>query len=47
MGDALFHVAWSEEIGKSRVDRERERDRDREDAKAGASEPVMDEDEII
>jgi hypothetical protein len=37
MGDALFHVAWSEEMS-GRPPRERE---------ASASEPIMDEDEII
>ena len=35
MGDALFHVAWSEEIGGVRPDRD------------ATAEPVMDEDEII
>jgi uncharacterized protein len=40
MGDALFHVAWSEELGGGRTAL---RDRDRD----AAAEPVMDEDEII
>jgi hypothetical protein len=40
MGDALFHVAWSEEIGKKRDVREV-----REPARE--AEPVMDEDEIL
>jgi len=35
MGDALFHIAWSQEIGGARAERE------------AAPEPVMDEDEII
>ncbi len=39
MGDALFHIAWSEEIGSARSDRDTPRDT--------AAEPVMDEDEII
>jgi predicted deacylase len=39
MGDALFHVAWSEELESGRPAREAQRD--------GVSEPVMDEDEII
>jgi hypothetical protein len=39
MGDALFHLAWSEEIG-GRSDR-------REESREAAAEPVMDEDEII
>lgn len=39
MGDALFHIAWSEEIGSSRPERDPHRD--------AAAEPVMDEDEII
>jgi len=38
MGDALFHIAWSQEIG-GRVDRDA--------AKEQTAEPVMDEDEII
>lgn len=37
MGDALFHIAWSEEIARRRGQSQRE----------GAAEPVMDEDEII
>jgi uncharacterized protein len=37
MGDALFHLAWSEEIG-GRVKETRE---------GATSEPVMDEDEIL
>lgn len=45
MGDALFHIAWSEEIGKrAKLDRDSHRDAG---AKEAASEPVMDEDEII
>lgn len=43
MGDALFHVAWSEEIGDARP----ERDRDSAAARETVAEPVMDEDEII
>lgn len=39
MGDALFHIAWSEELESGRPAREAQRD--------GVSEPVMDEDEII
>ncbi len=39
MGDALFHLAWSEEIGSKPPAREAPRD--------AAAEPVMDEDEII
>ncbi len=38
MGDALFHLAWSEEIGRSRA---------QDLAREAAAEPVMDEDEII
>ena len=46
MGDALFHIAWSEEIGRARPEpRDAVRDSARE--AAGAAEPVMDEDEII
>ena len=41
MGDALFHVAWSEEIGDARSDR------DSAAARESVAEPVMDEDEII
>lgn len=41
MGDALFHIAWSEEIS-SKPDRVAEPVRD-----AAVAEPVMDEDEII
>ncbi len=40
MGDALFHVAWSEELGGTKWTH-RHGDRD------AAAEPVMDEDEII
>ena len=40
MGDALFHVAWSEEIGDARPERDGA-------AREGSAEPVMDEDEII
>jgi len=43
MGDALFHIAWSEEIGNTRP----ERDRDSSTAREAVAEPVMDEDEII
>ncbi len=39
MGDALFHIAWSEEIGRKKDAKDVPRD--------GAAEPVMDEDEII
>ncbi len=39
MGDALFHIAWSEEHTSERRARDPQRD--------GAAEPVMDEDEII
>ncbi|MGQ0673522.1 MAG: succinylglutamate desuccinylase/aspartoacylase family protein [Hyphomicrobium sp.] len=39
MGDALFHIAWSEEIGRRKGPRDVPRD--------FAAEPVMDEDEII
>ena len=39
MGDALFHVAWSEELGGRRSAASRD--------SAAAAEPVMDEDEII
>ena len=39
MGDALFHLAWTEEIGG--------RPARREEAREAAAEPVMDEDEII
>jgi len=39
MGDALFHIAWSEEHTSERRAREPQRD--------GAAEPIMDEDEII
>ena len=39
MGDALFHIAWSEELDKSRPPGPRDA--------AAAAEPVMDEDEII
>ena len=39
MGDALFHIAWSEELDDAR----RPRDPSREEA----PEPVMDEDEIL
>lgn len=45
MGDALFHIAWSEEIGKVRA--EAAPDRERDEVKATAPEPLMDEDEII
>lgn len=38
MGDALFHVAWSEEISRKRT---------RGDMSETIAEPVMDEDEII
>jgi predicted deacylase len=38
MGDALFHVAWSEEIGGKPS---------REPVREAIAEPVMDEDEII
>ena len=38
MGDALFHIAWSEELSTPRAPRESQRE---------AAEPVMDEDEII
>lgn len=41
MGDALFHIAWSEEIGNARTER------DSAAAREGVAEPVMDEDEII
>ncbi|HVY43949.1 MAG TPA: succinylglutamate desuccinylase/aspartoacylase family protein [Hyphomicrobiaceae bacterium] len=41
MGDALFHVAWSEEHDRAKPGRDAARDRD------PASDPVMDEDEII
>ena len=37
MGDALFHLAWSEEISTGKRAKDMPRD----------SEPVMDEDEII
>jgi hypothetical protein len=40
MGDALFHIAWSEELDSRRP---RERDAPRE----SLAEPVMDEDEIL
>ena len=39
MGDALFHIAWSEEIANIRPVRPQPKDT--------ASEPIMDEDEII
>jgi hypothetical protein len=39
MGDALFHVAWSQELGERASERELPRE--------AAAEPVMDEDEII
>lgn len=39
MGDALFHIAWSEEIGRRKDVQETLRE--------AAPEPVMDEDEII
>lgn len=39
MGDALFHIAWSEEIGGAKPHRDRDRDT--------VAEPIMDEDEII
>lgn len=39
MGDALFHIAWSEELHTSRTAREPPRD--------AVGEPIMDEDEII
>jgi hypothetical protein len=40
MGDALFHIAWSEELTASWWQlREKERD--------ATSEPILDEDEII
>jgi predicted deacylase len=39
MGDALFHIAWSEELESGRPTRDAQRD--------AVSEPVMDEDEII
>lgn len=41
MGDALFHLAWSEEIGAAKRAKDTGRETGRE------SEPVMDEDEII
>lgn len=41
MGDALFHIAWSEEIGDAKPGR------DGAAARETVSEPVMDEDEII
>jgi hypothetical protein len=40
MGDALFHIAWSEEIGGKAT-------RPSEPPREGTAEPVMDEDEII
>ena len=43
MGDALFHIAWSEELGRSRPAGPRDAVVDG----ASAAEPVMDEDEII
>ena len=39
MGDALFHIAWSEEFGTTKPDHDA--------AREASSEPVMDEDEII
>lgn len=39
MGDALFHIAWSEEHDRTRPARE--------DAREAAADPLMDEDEII
>jgi uncharacterized protein len=39
LGDALFHIAWSDEIGGTRAAMTRDRE--------AASEPVLDEDEII
>ena len=40
MGDALFHIAWSEELGPPKsMTREKEQEM--------APEPVLDEDEII
>lgn len=39
MGDALFHIAWSEEIGRRKEAKEAPRE--------AAAEPVMDEDEIL
>jgi hypothetical protein len=46
MGDALFHVAWSEEIGRRARPTERDESKDTT-VREGAAEPVMDEDEII
>jgi hypothetical protein len=39
MGDALFHIAWAEELASAKPQRETPRE--------AAAEPVMDEDEII
>jgi predicted deacylase len=46
MGDALFHIAWSEELGGTQPERGIPTDRDAP-PRDSVSEPVMDEDEII
>jgi uncharacterized protein len=48
MGDALFHIAWSEELNASkRAQRDHDRAQANIDVPDEASEPVLDEDEII
>ena len=44
MGDALFHIAWSEELIAARG---RARKKEREIEREAAAEPILDEDEII
>lgn len=47
MGDALFHIAWSEEHSRSRPPRAAEPPRDVDSARDNQGEVLMDEDEII